>query len=101
MSLNGLGLTQLACWDFSTAVLPFFSFAVFALVERKNGKRMIKTYHAAAGETCGIEMPNNASALLLCLCSGLRGQLLPSSASLGEPHGKRQSGAFLCIVGRL
>jgi hypothetical protein len=49
-----VGVTQLACWEFSAAVLPFFLFAVFALVERKNGKRMIATYHAAAGKNIAL-----------------------------------------------
>jgi hypothetical protein len=47
----------LACWEFSTALLPFSLFAVFALYERKNVKQLIETYHAAAGETCSIGYP--------------------------------------------
>jgi hypothetical protein len=54
-----LGLTQLAIWAFGRAVLTIFSFAVFALYERKNDKHMIGTYHAAAGENaalcCGMQ----------------------------------------------
>jgi hypothetical protein len=36
------------------AVLPFFSFVFFALVERKKDKHMIGEYHAAAGKNASL-----------------------------------------------
>ena len=57
-----LGLTQLAVWAFGRAVLAIFSFVVFALVERKNDKHMIGTYHAAAGEKTRFVMQDAATA---------------------------------------
>jgi hypothetical protein len=59
----------LACWGFSTALLPFFLFVVFALYERKNDKRMIETYHAAAGESCGVGYPLGDAKQRKCVTS--------------------------------
>jgi hypothetical protein len=44
------GLRSWRFFAFGRAVLPLFSFVVFALCERKNDKQMIVTYHAAAGK---------------------------------------------------
>jgi len=48
-------------------VLSIFTCAVFPRVARKNRTPTIGTYHAAAGNKRGVEMRNNATALLLLL----------------------------------
>ena len=63
IGLTLIGLTQLARCAFRRAVLPLFSFVVFALAARKNDKHMIIQYHAAACKTrrCDAEGLNCVS----------------------------------------
>jgi hypothetical protein len=68
-TFEGFRAYEVGVLDFSTALLPFLLFIAFALVERKNDKRMIKRTmlpqaKRAPSDTRWVT-PNNASAFLL------------------------------------
>jgi hypothetical protein len=51
---KALELTQLAIFRLRQSGTSFFSFAVFALIKRKNNKHMTEKYYAAAGKNAAL-----------------------------------------------